>query len=647
MSFQVRTICVYSHDGRARSIGLRTGELSIVTGKSETGKSALLSILNYCLGSRTYRIPIGTDFAKCSWFGALFVRGTETLFVARPRLPPGQKSHTGVFIKHGVQEVVPYTELAVNANLDTLTSTLASLADIGDAITQPEPGRTTDAISPSIRHARNLILQPQSLIANERQLFYGTDDTFEKLHMRDTLPYFLGAVPEDFARKRMRLREARHELKVLTMADEEREATKRYALRAAAVLVSEARDAGIGVDPLVEQTLSAGQAALRFIADWEELETRATDTDSDELSELQDRFQRMQRESGEIRRKIDAAEAFAVRATAFTEEAGIQDSRLALMELFGDELADELRCPLCGSDVRAERDVLAAVRQSTIRLRQQLEAVSRQRPRLTQHLDGLRNRLSEVERETDNARSAIRAIYRAQSETRAYQQEVLRRAQLSGRAIEVLRGFGEASDGERRDNERRNLEREIARLAQECDTDAIAERMRTIGIAISSKIAAYARNMELAHADSAMSLDLTELELRFVFGLDTVGLERIGAGKNWVGYHVAALLGLHSWLIEHSRPVPRILFFDQVSQPFFSNEMQNNPDRSEDDLTDDDRQQAMRIIRQLHEFCNEYESQFQIILIEHIDSDEDWFRDSVVARWRGSEGLVPNDWPLE
>jgi hypothetical protein len=35
----------------------------------------------------------------------------------------------------------------------------------------------------------------------------------------------------------------------------------------------------------------------------------------------------------------------------------------------------------------------------------------------------------------------------------------------------------------------------------------------------------------------------------------------------------------------------------------------------------------------------------QVILIEHADLNEDWYRDAIVARWRGGLKLVPGDWP--
>jgi hypothetical protein len=39
------------------------------------------------------------------------------------------------------------------------------------------------------------------------------------------------------------------------------------------------------------------------------------------------------------------------------------------------------------------------------------------------------------------------------------------------------------------------------------------------------------------------------------------------------------------------------------------------------------------------------EPAMQVILTEHADLDEPWFRSAVVERWGGGKKLVPEDWP--
>lgn len=50
---QLINITLYNDDGDTRVVDFRPGELNIVTGDSKAGKSALLTIVDYCLGRET------------------------------------------------------------------------------------------------------------------------------------------------------------------------------------------------------------------------------------------------------------------------------------------------------------------------------------------------------------------------------------------------------------------------------------------------------------------------------------------------------------------------------------------------------------------------------------------------------------------
>ena len=38
------------------------------------------------------------------------------------------------------------------------------------------------------------------------------------------------------------------------------------------------------------------------------------------------------------------------------------------------------------------------------------------------------------------------------------------------------------------------------------------------------------------------------------------------------------------------------------------------------------------------------DSGFQVIMTEHAEIDEDWFRASIVEEWRDGRALIPIDW---
>jgi hypothetical protein len=69
MSFQIKDIIFYGHNGEMRRIELFPGRLNIITGASKTGKTALIAVLEYCFGSSECLIPDGIMRRTVAWVG--------------------------------------------------------------------------------------------------------------------------------------------------------------------------------------------------------------------------------------------------------------------------------------------------------------------------------------------------------------------------------------------------------------------------------------------------------------------------------------------------------------------------------------------------------------------------------------------------
>lgn len=56
MNAYIEKLGIIDIKGRIHDIGFRSG-LNIITGRSSTGKSALISIFDYCMGKKQNTIP--------------------------------------------------------------------------------------------------------------------------------------------------------------------------------------------------------------------------------------------------------------------------------------------------------------------------------------------------------------------------------------------------------------------------------------------------------------------------------------------------------------------------------------------------------------------------------------------------------------
>jgi hypothetical protein len=188
----------------------KPGALNIVTGGSKTGKSAIQQIVEYCLGNGTCDVPAGVIWNSVSWYALLLQFEGSKVFVARRHPETGKKSSETVHIEIGAElEVLTFDSLRGNSTPEQTVDQLTRLLGIVPNIHTPPIGQTRSPLEATLRHARFLLFQSQSEIANQKFLFHRQGEQFIPQAIRDTLPYFLGAVPVDLLAKQRDLKLAK------------------------------------------------------------------------------------------------------------------------------------------------------------------------------------------------------------------------------------------------------------------------------------------------------------------------------------------------------------------------------------------------------------------------------------------------------
>ena len=139
-----------------------------------------------------------------------------------------------------------------------------------------------------------------------------------------------------------------------------------------------------------------------------------------------------------------------------------------------------------------------------------------------------------------------------------------------------------------------------------------------------------------------MRLDLKRLTVVADTDDGPLSLAQMGSGENWVGYHVAAHLSIHKLFYRRGRPVPGLLMLDQPSQAHYP------PERDAggriDELPDEDQAAVHKLFSLLNHYCGALAPDMQIIVADHVELLDDWFRDSIAERWRDGIALVPQSW---
>ena len=170
------------------------------------------------------------------------------------------------------------------------------------------------------------------------------------------------------------------------------------------------------------------------------------------------------------------------------------------------------------------------------------------------------------------------------------------------------------------------------------------ERVQSALSIISRKMSAWATCLQLEHAEFPLRLDLRRLTV-IADGVDgPIPMERMGSGENWVGYHLITHFALHNWFVSRHRPVPRFVFIDQPSQVYFPEDEDWQRQENGTVGLGEDRQKVERMYRLAYDVVQELNGQFQIIITDHANINQQWFQESVVERWREGSKLIPTEW---
>lgn len=106
-TMQICNIILYSTTNERRLLPLRVGSVNIITGESRTGKSALIDIVDYCLGRDSCNIPVGLLRDAVTWYALKLQFPTSQVFVARQSPPPNRSSTNAAFILEAAEVEIP------------------------------------------------------------------------------------------------------------------------------------------------------------------------------------------------------------------------------------------------------------------------------------------------------------------------------------------------------------------------------------------------------------------------------------------------------------------------------------------------------------------------------------------------------------
>ncbi|MYC27369.1 MAG: DUF3732 domain-containing protein [Nitrospira sp. SB0662_bin_26] len=650
MSVQILDVVLYGFNSERRVLSLNPGRLNIITGASKTGKTALIEIIDYCLGASECGIPEGIIREKVEWVGIRLQVTEGQVFVAR-RLPSaGHAASSDIFYTIGSEVNLPaYSGLAQTTNPKTLEALLTAHAGISANVHEPPSGQTRDPLSANIRHALFYCFQQQSEVISNRHLFHKQSDQWIPQAIKDTLPYFLGAVDDEHVAKMAELKKLRHELRGLERKLVEHEAVRGSGLSRAQALLSEAVDFGLRPSGMVSDNWDECVSLLN------EIRSQPLPDEEKEITDEGGEFERLQAERQQytndlhrIKEQLLAAQALSSDRQSYSREADAQLARLQSMRLFeGKDDVNYSACPLCQLPLTEDQMLpfISDLRKSINELESQMRAVEDRSPQMQQVVRTLEDRVEEAQRKLRENREALEAIQASNRRLQTLRDRAARRAHVLGRIglyLESLPHLEDTSDLKRKIADLRG---QMSQLEEELSDEVVQDRLQSCLSLLARDMSQWAQELQLEHSENPLRLDLKRLTVVADGNDGPIPMERMGSGENWVGYHLIAHFALHKWFIGQNRPVPRFLFIDQPSQVYFPE------DRDWEQIGEggrgEDREAVSRMYKLAQKVIEQLFSEFQVIMTDHANINEPWFQECIVERWREGRKLVPSEWVEE
>lgn len=634
---QILELVLYGNNGDKRSLPFRPGKVNIITGKSKSGKSAVGDIIEYCMGGKTCNIADGVVRENVAWYGLLLQCGVNHIFVARANPATGQQSTSFCYYEIGNESLTSpkRADFISNTNVEGIEGILTEAAGIKENIHIPDGDATRAPIAANIRHSLFYCFQSQDEIAARNVLFHRQSEPFIPQAIKDTLPYFLGAVSDNVLSLIEERKELSKQVSRLRRKLSEIENINDDGLGRAISLLTEAESVGLIPDTtgLANRDFYTIYNVLKNIT----LEDRVIPSEKlDKLSYLQTQLKIKEDELVNITNQIDDAKAGMRDASGFNIEANHQKTRLESIGLFDKLDFNAGKCPLCSGDLNPEPPSVAALKESIISLDRAISTVEKERPQLQRYIAQKEESASAIKRDISTIKAEIDGVYKQYDDEKQIEDLNKRRAKVYGRISYWLESTQIDNDPFELKTDLEADEEKLKNIDAQISNESVEERTISALSIISKDMTEWADQLDMEFAGSPYRLDINKVTVA-VDRKRPIYLKEMGSASNWLGAHLITMFGLHKYFIEHKRPVPGFLFLDQPSQAYF-------PENSVKD-EDMDIEAVSKVYGFIEQRVKAAKGNLQVIVVDHASLDENDFEQSTIEDWRSSDmNLVPVSW---
>lgn len=646
--------------------------LNIITGKSSTGKSAILHIFDYCMGSSRDTIPYGQLTISGIWFFTILSINESFLTLGRNRINDNR------YIKEQANE--PEIDSIDNSyfededlikNKSYFNSELSQYFGLNiNSITED-----TTAIKyrinkskdprPSIRSIIPFIIQHQNVVANKDNLFYGFEKKEKKEKIIEHFKIFTGMVDAHYFAIKRQLNDFKRRKRVIEIRLEDKESIKsEYIDRISHHLQVFSSITGLELlseslpsiehifekpDKMIYQLKSMSKVDIDNIV--------SSDKKSKQLNDIKKKFSNLK-----VNRRRLTQELFKIENNIINKKREYIDGIKYSNNYFETEVPHSSECVFC----KSENDKNY---QTANKLNSAINWLNKELDKSNYHIDSFEAIREKIVSDIENTDKKVEEVSATLKSIELIEEDLGNEVGLDSQAYKIIGKLElileEVSKiNDLSDNDIRKVEEKIRFLNQELVKEYnIDNELIQAELYINEQANRIGSNFDFEKALTPINLNFSlktfELVNKAKNG-DIVDLSSMGSGANWLYSHLSLFLALHRYLckLRDKSIIPPILFLDQPTQVYFPTTIRDeskefNPNdlaarNNSAETIDDDLESVTNIFNQLVQFCEETKELTgimpQIIVTDHVDNldlDKVEFKDFVRARWRNRGFIHP------
>lgn len=680
MKFKIKNIIIYPKDEskKPRYISFELNKVNVLTGDSHKGKSAIIHILDYCLGSEKCTIPVDTIRDNVAFFAVHIVTESSEIFIAREE--PGNQSSTFEMYLFEKAKIELSSLLKLNnkrdrfarvkVNRKTVINRFNQLAGFSTQRFDDDNNQNKWLESASFRDTSAFQFQPQNIVANPTTLFYKADTYEHQNKLRVIFPLILGYETNEIIELKKEKKDLELQLSKKTSQLEEKKNARNIWKNEVFNHYNKAFDFGLtnGELDIVNSTID------EIIYELEKITNQINNNPipiyvGGSASKFAKKLESLINKRSELAFEIDnkrlslikISQVNSSRQEYFEDVVKTKINRLKPIDWFIQNESDS-KCPFCDSENQKATKQLLLLQDASLKL----NAITND-TNLDKEISLLNKDISKREDELKDINSVLTSIYSEQSKENSERKKIEDIYRFVGKIEEALDNVKKSSIDGVLQEEINSIKVALSKVDEKlrAKISSLSEFMALQNVTLA--ISKYTEMLDIERGKDPVKLDIQNLTIKVI----NQGKNRedffweIGSGANHMGYHIATLLGLHEYFLDLHKfnvpnYVPSFIIFDQPSQVYFPKSIPEDIPKNAKEIKNlksklgEDFRSTMKIFSTCSQFMKRTKNNTQVIVLEHapelawhgldnVHLVEDW-RNDIRSISKDRDALIPKSW---